>query len=39
MFISKIELLYNDTGMGYESDNNYLLYCSKYFEIFVVAEV
>ena len=39
MFISKMTLLYNETGMAYETEYNYLLYCCKYFEIFVVPEV
>ena len=32
MFISKMKLLNNETGMEYETDN-YLLYCCKYSEI------
>ena len=32
-------LLNNDTSMACETDDNYMLYCCKYFEIFVMAEV
>ena len=39
MFISKMKSLNKETGMGYVTGDNYLLYFCKYFEIFVVAEV
>ena len=39
MFISKMKLLSNETDMGYETDDNYLLLCCKHFEISVVAVV
>ena len=39
MFISKMKLLNNEARMGYETDDNYLLNCCKYFEMFAVAEV
>ena len=38
MFISKMKLLNYETSTGYVTDDNYLLYSCKYFEIFIVAE-
>ena len=39
MFISKMKLLSNETSTGYETDDDYLFLCCKYFEISIVAKV